>query len=65
MSLGGLQVIKPVTELFGAKNLPILFHVCSQTCRKQLVSVSQLPRFDEEEENNAVINGDDIVIDME
>jgi len=32
----GLPVIKPLEELFGVKNLPILFYVCSQDCRSNL-----------------------------
>ena len=29
----GLRVIKPAAEIFGVKNLPVLFYVCSQNCR--------------------------------
>jgi len=29
----GLAALKPAQELFGVKNLPLLFNVCSQTCK--------------------------------
>uniref|UniRef100_A0A7M6DPW7 Leucine rich repeat containing protein n=1 Tax=Clytia hemisphaerica TaxID=252671 RepID=A0A7M6DPW7_9CNID len=46
--LGGLYTIKPVAEIFGAKNMPILFYLCSTTCRKQLLVSTHIPRFDED-----------------
>lgn len=55
ISMGGIDVIKPVTEIFGAKHLPILFNVCSPTCRKQLLAASNVPRF--EDANQESLNG--------
>eukprot|EP00794_Sanderia_malayensis_P008815 gene8815-9760_t len=38
----GIRVVKPAAELFGVKNVPILFNVCSQTCRKALRTSAEL-----------------------
>ncbi|XP_057301752.1 leucine-rich repeat-containing protein 63-like isoform X2 [Hydractinia symbiolongicarpus] len=38
----GIPVLKPVAEIFGIKNLPLLFHVCSQSCRRSLLLASHL-----------------------
>lgn len=45
--MNGLEVIKPVAEIFGVKNLPVLFRVCSPTCRQQLMAAAHVPRFDD------------------
>ena len=29
----GVEALKPAQELFGVKNLPLLFYMCSQTCK--------------------------------
>ena len=39
----GIPALKPVVELVGIKNLPLLFVVCSQTCRLKLQQCSELP----------------------
>lgn len=45
--MGGLEVVKPVAEIFGVRNLPVLFRVCSPTCRRQLMAAAHVPRFDD------------------
>lgn len=39
----GVAAIKPAMELFGVNNLPILFFVCSQTCKSKLQRATELP----------------------
>ena len=34
----GLRVIRPVSRLFGIKNIPILFRACSPTCRRAFMN---------------------------
>ena len=45
--MGGLEVVKPVAEIFGVRNLPVLFRICSPTCRQQLMAAVHVPRFDD------------------
>ena len=37
----GLRVIRPVSKIFGVKNLPFLFRCCSTNCRDTFMSNSE------------------------
>ncbi|XP_065679014.1 protein lap1 isoform X1 [Hydra vulgaris] len=42
----GISVLKPVNEIFGVKKLPLLFRVCKESCRANLINF--VPPFYEE-----------------
>jgi len=41
----GIKVIKPVMMIFGIRNFPMLFYVCTQTCRTKLLSATKIPLY--------------------